>query len=225
LRWSRWELEFGVWVALALAALIPVMLLLRGSFPLFTVLWLTVPLVVVWRTRDARRVGFGPVPRRLLLETAALNLGALLLLAVVFEPWSHAYQALVRAALTASQPDTTFAWLLRYEGWAGWTGMALYSGLITLFAEELFFRGWLLRWLRPRLGTAGAIVLQATLFTLPNLIAAFLLTPVQGAVYAVVYAWLGIGIVGGWAAARTGTIWPSLLAATLCNLILTLLVL
>jgi hypothetical protein len=30
--------------------------------------------------------------------------------------------------------------------------------------------------------------------------------------------WIIIPLIGGWAAARTGSIWPSLLSATLCNL-------
>jgi membrane protease YdiL (CAAX protease family) len=70
----------------------------------------------------------------------------------------------------------------------------------------------------------AAILLQAALFMLPQAIAALLLPPLQGLLYAVFYSWLAIGVVGGWAANRTGSIWPSLISATLCNLILTWLV-
>jgi membrane protease YdiL (CAAX protease family) len=41
--------------------------------------------------------------------------------------------------------------------------MVLFSGLITLFGEELFFRGWLLQLFCKRWGTSWAIILQALL--------------------------------------------------------------
>ncbi|OGN89700.1 MAG: hypothetical protein A2Y88_01840 [Chloroflexi bacterium RBG_13_48_10] len=65
-----------------------------------------------------------------------------------------------------------------------------------------------------------AIVIQAALFTIPQLLAAFLLAPLQGLVYAIMYSFLGIGIIGGWAASRTQSIWPSLASATIWNIIL-----
>jgi len=51
-------------------------------------------------------------------------------------------------------------------------------------------------------------------------VVAFALPLPEGILYVVVYAWLTIGIVGGWAAARTGSIWPSLVTATVGNLVL-----
>jgi membrane protease YdiL (CAAX protease family) len=174
------------WAGAALAVLIPVTRFLRGAFPLFTVVWLVVPLLVVISTGDAQRVGFRRISWQMFLSTTILNLAALLLIALIFEPWSHSYQALVREALSGTPPDTTFAWLVRYQGLRAWGGLLLFSGLVTIFGEELFFRGWLL----------------------------------QGAVYAGIYSWLAIGLVGGWAAARTNSIWPSLASATLWNSIL-----
>jgi membrane protease YdiL (CAAX protease family) len=38
------------------------------------------------------------------------------------------------------------------------------------------------------------------------------------------YTWLSVGIIGGWAASRTESIWPSLISAALCNLVLVALV-
>ena len=66
----------------------------------------------------------------------------------------------------------------------------------------------------------GAIVIQAALFTIPQLLAALLLSPYQGVIYAVVYSWLAIGVIGGWAAARTQSIWPSLASATIWNAVM-----
>lgn len=218
------ERLFILWVLLALALLLPVTLLLQGAFPIFTVVWLIVPLVVVLRTKDATRVGFRAVPWRQLAQATALNLGGYLLLTLLLEPWSHAYEQLLALALSGSTPDTTFAWLLRFPRLPALTGMALYSGLITLFGEELFFRGWLLQLLQKRWGVTWAIIFQALVFVIPNLPAALALPSPQGWLYALLYTGLGIGIIGGYAAARTGSIWPSLISATLSNFIFVVLV-
>jgi ABC-2 type transport system permease protein/sodium transport system permease protein len=215
---------FWTWTLLALVSLVPVTFLLEGTFPIFTVVWLVVPLLAVLRGRDPARVGFRTVPHAELAKVTLLNLGALLLILLPLEAWAHTYRTLLEQVFAASRPDTTFGWLMRFPGLAGWLGMALFSGLVTIFAEELFFHGWLLQGLKPRMAPWLTIVLQAALFTLPQAIAALLLPPLQGLLYALFYSWLAIGVVGGWAAYRTGSIWPSLVAATLCNLVLTWLV-
>lgn len=215
-------LLFYLWVLLALVSLLPVSLLLQGSFPLFTLLWLLVPLIAVARGKDPARVGFRPISWREFFRVAAVNLGALLLLMLLFEPWSHTYHMLVEAAILGDHPDTTFAWLVRLPRLPGLAGMFLYSGLVTLFGEEMFFRGWLLQRLQRRIGGLWALVIQALLFTLPNLLASLLLPSPQGALYAVVYTFLGIGLVGGWAAWRTQSIWPSLFSAAVTNLLMVL---
>ncbi len=215
---------FVTWAVLGLASLVPVTLLLGGSFPLFTAVWIAVPLAAVLRSGDPGVAGLRTVSLRLLASTTGVNLGLLLLLMAAFEPLSGTYRMLVNEALYRSRPDTTFAWLIRCPGPAGWLGMTFYSGFVTLYAEELFFRGWLLGIFRRRWGRWPAITGQAALFTVPNLIASFILPGPQGFLYAAVYAWLAIGCVGGWAADRTRSIWPSLISAALGNLILTALV-
>lgn len=178
------------------------------------------PLLVVARTSNANRVGFQGISWRQFLGTTALNLSTLLLISALVESWSHTYQSLVKRAMAGTPPDTTFAWLVRFRGLTSWGGLLLYSGLVTIFAEELFFRGWLLQSLQRKMNRGWTILIQAALFTLPQLLAALLLSPLQGVVFAVVYSWLGVGVVGGWAAARTQSIWPSLASATLWNMIM-----
>jgi membrane protease YdiL (CAAX protease family) len=216
---------FTIWVLLALFTLWPASRYLKGSFPIFTVIWLVVPAVAVWRAKDAGLAGFRAVPPALLLKTTAINLGILLAIMLAFEPWSHTYQKLLAIVLSSWTPDTTFAWLLRWPRLPGLAAMTLYSGLVTLFGEELFFRGWLLQVFQKRLGTTWAIILQSTLFVLPNLLVAFVLPALQGVLYALVYTWVVIGLVGGWAASRTGSIWPGLISATMGNLALVVLIL
>jgi membrane protease YdiL (CAAX protease family) len=212
------------WIVLALGIAIPVTRALNGAYPIFTVLWLVVPLIALLRSRDPRRIGLRPVPWGFLLKTTALNLGGLLLVMAAVEPWSHTYRLLVTAALAAPAPDTTFAWLVRFPGPAGLAGMFLYSGLVTLFGEELFFRGWLLQLLLRHMRPWLAVALQAALFSLPQALAALIMPPLQGVLYVVVYSWLSIGVIGGWAAWRTQSIWPSLISATLGNLIFVVLI-
>ena len=62
-------------------------------------------------------------------------------------------------------------------------------------------------------------MLQAALFASPQAIAATVLSPGQAANYVFGYSWLAIGMIEGWAAARTGSIWPSLITATIANLL------
>lgn len=216
------ETAFAVWIGLALASLLPVAAHLDATLPVFTVIWLVVPLVSVLIARNAARVGFRALPVRDLVIISAINLVLLLLVMAVFEPWSGAYGTLVREA-TAGDP--TFAWLLRYPSPAGWLFMFLYSATVTIFAEELFFRGWLLQWLLQRMGQWRAILVQAALFAVPQALPALFLTPLQAAVWIGAYAFLGVGVVNGWTAARTGTIWPGAIAAPLMNLIVIMLVL
>ncbi len=213
------EAELILWVAAGLASLYPVAAHLNATFPFFTVVWLVVPLGAVLRSRSASSSGFRAVPGRLFWMTTAANVGLLLLVMALFEPWSAAYGTLVRQAVKG---DTTFAWLALYPSPAGWLLMLLFSGLVTLFAEELFFRGWLLQLLLKMVNRWLAIVMQALFFTLVQALPALFLNPVQALVWVVAYSFIGVGLVNGWAAARTSSIWPGLIAATLMNLVVTL---
>jgi membrane protease YdiL (CAAX protease family) len=172
--WGLRETSFTVWVGLALASLLPVAAYLDATLPVFTVIWLIVPLVSVLRARNAERVGFGAVALRELAIMAGLNVALLLLVMAIFEPWSDAYGTLVREAIAG---DPTFAWLHRYQSPSGWLLMFIYSATVTIFAEELFFRGWLLQWLLQRMGQWRAILLQAALFAVPQALPALFLTP------------------------------------------------
>jgi membrane protease YdiL (CAAX protease family) len=217
---AGWEALFFAWVGLDILLLLPMTVLLEGNFPLLTLVWLAVPLIAVLRSRDPARVGFGPIAWGSFARTAAAAFGLFALLMLLVEPWAHVYRVLVETALAAPTPDTTFAWVARYPGWVGLLGMGLFTALISIFAEELFFRGWLLRVMLRRMSRWPTILVQAALFALPQALAAFIFPPLQAALWIVIYAWLGVGVIGGWAAARTGSIWPSLVSATLMNLIL-----
>jgi membrane protease YdiL (CAAX protease family) len=222
--WGRAEIFLAGWCTLALLTLIPATVLLRGSTPIFTVVWLSVALFVLARTRDASHLGFRRISGKNYLFATAVNLALVALAMAIAEPRTHTYRYLLTEALSNPRPDTTFAWLARFPGVAGLLGMFLYASFVTIFAEELFFRGLLLHSLQNSLGRWPAILMQAALFTIPNGIVVLFLPVIQGATYGLVYTFLAIGVAGGWSAARTQSIWPSLTTAALSNLILTIIV-
>ncbi len=213
-----------VWIIAALLALYPVVRLLDAAFPVFTFLFLAVPLIALIFSRDAAGIGIRAIKWSDFFKYTALCLGANLVLTAAIEPWSHTYRMLLQKALSATPADPTFGWLLQFSSPVGWISFILFAGLVSIFAEELFFRGWLLNRLMRRMNSNWAVILQATLFTLPQLLAAFLLPLTQGILYGAVYSWLTIGLIGGWVAGRTRSIWPSLVSATLYNLTLCLVI-
>jgi membrane protease YdiL (CAAX protease family) len=218
------EILAGVWLVGAILLTFLGTSILQGAFPIFTFVMLVVVLVALLRKRDAAQIGICAIHWTALAKYALINLGGSLALMAIFEPWSHTYQTLLGAALSSAHIDTTFGWLVRFPGAVGWAGFVLFAGLVTLFAEEIFFRGWLLQGLKRRMSEGKAILLQAALMTLPQMLAALLLPRTQGILYAVVYSFLAIGLIGGWAASRTQSIWPSLVSATLYNLVMVVMV-
>ncbi len=88
--------------------------------------------------------------------------------------------------------------------------------LLVGFAEETFFRGLILRALRPA-GLYLAVILSALLFGLPHLLNA--LSGIWDPVFTLVdsLAAVGIGITFAAFVVRTGSIWPPILLHALIN--------
>ena len=224
--WAAQETLALVWLLTAAAIAIIYPIWQGFNLPIFTLLFLMVPLVNLIINKDAKRIGMGRIKFVDLLKWAGINLGALILVYAIFEPWSGAYAFLLGEATSPTTNDPTFALLQLIDGLGGWAAMFLFTALISIFAEELFFRGWLQNLLRPKVGNVWANVIQAAIFTLPQLIVAFIMpSPVMGLVYALIYAFGAIGMINGWVASRAGAIWPNLIAASLMNLILSILIL
>jgi len=224
--WGSSETFAVIWIiaALLLAVLFPIWQDL--SLPIFTLLFLIIPLVILIKRKNAKRLGMGKIELGMILKWAAINFGALILVYAIFEPWSGAYRFILSEATGSGSTDPTFFWLRLFEGPGGFLGMFLFSGLITIFAEELCFRGWLLRTLEPKVGGVWANVIQAAIFTLPQLVVVFIMPSLtMGLVYGLVYSFIAIGMINGWVSMKAGAIWPNLIAASLMNLILSVLIL
>ena len=224
--WTSQETLALIWLLAAAAIAIIYPIWQDLILPLFTLLFLAIPLVNLIIHKDAGRIGMGRIKFVKLLKWTGINLGALILVYAVFEPWSGAYAFLLEEATGPASTDPTFALLSLIDGLGGWAVMFLFTALISIFGEELFFRGWLQNLLRPKVGSLWANVIQAGVFTLPQLIVAFMMpSPVMGIVYGLIYAFGAIGMINGWVASRAGAIWPNLIAASLMNLILSILIL
>ena len=89
--------------------------------------------------------------------------------------------------------------------WQGAAGMLLLGGLAVPFAEELFFRGVLYRWLRDRWGPWPGILLSSLVFGL-----------LHGEI-SIAGANFVIGLALAWAFERSGSLWPSILIHVLNN--------
>ncbi|MDN4525966.1 CPBP family intramembrane glutamic endopeptidase [Fictibacillus fluitans] len=86
------------------------------------------------------------------------------------------------------------------------------AAVISPVYEEIFFRGFLYRWLRTRLGFLGAMLLSSLIFTIIH-IPTYNAMPVN----------FLSGIIFAWAYERTNTIWPSVIIHGLTNGIMVLL--
>ncbi|HDR8196768.1 CPBP family intramembrane glutamic endopeptidase [Bacillus thuringiensis] len=85
------------------------------------------------------------------------------------------------------------------------------AAIISPIYEEIFYRGFLYRWLRTRFGMIGAILLSSLIFTIVH-IPTYNAMPVN----------FLSGIVFAWAYERTNSIWPSVIIHGLTNGIMVL---
>ncbi len=86
------------------------------------------------------------------------------------------------------------------------------AAVISPIYEEIFYRGFLYRWLRARMGLTGALLLSSLIFTIIH-IPTYNVMPVNffsGILFALAYE-------------RTGSIWPSVLIHGLTNGIMVML--
>lgn len=214
------ERVFLVWTILATILAIGISVYYKASLPIFTLIWLIVPIIVVLKKRDAKVVGFRKVKFKKLIKYTLINLITTLIIILVIELLTNTYKDLVEIAVYETDFDVTFHWLNELNGYYGYIVMFLVSTLITIFGEELFFRGYLIQLFKRKFNVKTAIILQAILFSLPHTILAFYMGWINGLILVLGYGVLIYGIIGGWTAHKTNSIWPGLITANINNLIL-----
>lgn len=207
--WTKQETLALIWLLAAIFIAIAFSLWQDLNIPVFTLLFLILPLSNLLIQKDAKRIGMGWISFGNVVKWAGINLAALILIYAIFEPWSGAYAFILEQATSQGSSDPTFAWLTLFTGWTGWVGMFFFTGLISIFAEEVCFRGWLLRTFLPKVGPLWSNVIQAALFTLPQLIVVLLMpSPIMGTIYGFVYGFIAIEMINGWVSQKAGAIWP-----------------
>ncbi len=209
----------SIWVIIALIVLTAIVFIYKTSLPIFTYVWLVVPLIVLIKD-DIKILGTIKVSKSKIIKYTLIHFILLSLMYLIFEPWSNAYRLLIDIAVNANPPDPTFIWISNNSGVSSLIIMFLITLFITIFGEELFFRGYLYQKFKNKFNPFKAVIFQAFFFALPNLIVTFIMPLAAGIVYFFVYAFLGVGCIGGYTAYKTDSIWPGLISASLMNLIL-----
>lgn len=206
------------WLTAAAIAAVVVPLVIGASLPVLTLVWLVIAAVVLRRTGNPSAVGLVHVPAR---EFSRVTIAATVAMTVLFgaaEALTHPYRELLELVRDESSPDSTFAWVIEHgRGW-GLVGFLLYGGLVTIFAEEIVFRGALMTSVRHR-GPWVAVGVTTIAFAAVQALPAALLSPGAAVGFLLVDVVLAVGIVGGLAAYRTRSILPALVAITVANVV------
>jgi membrane protease YdiL (CAAX protease family) len=210
-----------LWILAALIVLASIVLLMETSLPIFTIIWLVVPLIIIIRNKKTV-IGIGKISKNELIKYTLLHFILLTIIYLIFEPWSGSYKLLIEIAVNTSKPDPTFVWLTRYNSLQSYSIMFLVTIFVTIFGEELFFRGYLYHYFKDKLSPLWGVIIQAGLFAVPNLVVGFMMPALQSIIFIFMYAFLAIGCVGGYTAYKSETIWPGLISASIMNLILVL---
>jgi membrane protease YdiL (CAAX protease family) len=204
----------GAWLVVAFAAGIVVPVVLGASVPLFALAMIAIAGGALRRTRSAATIGLSVgAPRRFLGTTVVATVVITAVFGLAEVVW-HPYRELLALVADANTPDSTFAWVV--SGRHHLVAFALYAGLVTMFAEEVVFRGLLLARLRHR-GPLIAIGATTLAFAVLQAIAALQLG--VGAAFGFLFldAIVAVGVVGGAAAWFSRSILPGLIALTVAN--------
>jgi membrane protease YdiL (CAAX protease family) len=197
------SLRFVVWTAVALlvayhaAALWAYLTLPSPRVGLFLAgpLFLLAPLLVVFRGETRRsELRLRPVPLAACLAAAAAT--------IAFLP--AAVTAAFRLVPPSDELEALLAEVLRADSGRDLALVLLGAAVAPALAEEIFFRGFLQRGLERRIGTWPGILVTATVFGI-----------LHGATRAPSIA--ALGVLFGWIASRSGSVWPSVVAHALTN--------
>ena len=211
----------SIWIILSIIILTVMVFTINTSFPIFTYVWLIVSLIFLIK-QTSRELGVKKTTVKKLIKYTLLHFLMLTIIYLIFEPWSNTYKLLIDLAFNSTPADPTFVWLNYNRNYFSYLLIFLITFFITIFGEELFFRGLLFQKLKNKVNIIWTVVIQAALFALPNTIVAFLMPTNNSIIYIFVYAFLAVGCVGGYTAAKTDSIWPSLISASIMNLVLVL---
>jgi membrane protease YdiL (CAAX protease family) len=206
------------WLGMAAAASVAVPIVIGAGVPVFTLVWLAIAALVIRRRRSPSVLGLARPPRGELVRVTGASMLLMTGLFGVAELTTHPYRDLLDLVRDEPSPDSTFAWVIEYGIGGGLVGFAVYGALVTIFAEEIVFRGALMTRLRPH-GRAIAVAGTTIAFAAVQALPAALLPPRAAVGFLVIDAVLAVGVVGGLAAYRTRSIYPCIVAITVANVV------
>lgn len=210
-----------LWLLLAITVLITVFITKSVDFPLFTLIWLVVSILIFLN----QGIEILTIKKKKLASTLIAT-GIFLLVSwgfiAIVEYLTGTYGELINLVKSTESKDITFYWIKVSQTPINYLILFLFGFFVTIFAEESFFRGYLLKALEEKYSKNLANILQAILFTLPQIIAGFMFPALQGVIYILGYSFILYGLMSGFMAQKTGNIWPGLITASVNNLILTL---
>lgn len=208
---------FFIWIILSLGTLFYLSNLYGTEVPVFTLVWLALAFLVVLLSRDAKFVGFSGMKFSEFLLVFFINLLLLSLVYIVLEPLSGTFREVINNIRRETLLYPSYYLMNQFSGLNGLFAYFLCNIFIIIFAEELFFRGFLIQYAELKLNKFWGVLIQSFLFLFFILILDIRLPPVQNYIFLVGYTFLGRGIIGGWAAARTDSIWPSLITVSVVH--------
>jgi membrane protease YdiL (CAAX protease family) len=192
-----------VWTAVALLVVYHAVALLaftglpnpRTALFLAGPVFLLAPLLAMFRGEARRSVlRLRAVPLPACLAAAAAT--------IAFLP--AAVAAAFRLVPPSDELEALLGELLRADSALSLALVLLGAAVAPAFSEEIFFRGFLQRGLERRIGTWPGILVTATVFGI-----------LHGATRAPSIA--ALGVLFGWIASRSGSVWPSVGAHALTN--------
>lgn len=210
-----------IWLTMAFLVTLLVFIYKNVDFPLFSMIWLMVSILLGLNQRG-EILGFDQGSLKSTLKLSGLFLGVSWILIGFTEYFTGSYGALIDLIQETGSRDMSFSWLRDSRGMLNYLYFFLFTFFISIFAEEAFFRGYLLKLLEDKYNKNIAIVLQAILFSLPQFIVAFMMVPLEGISFVVVYSFFIYGLLSGYFAQKAGNIWPGLIVASFNNFLLTM---
>ena len=210
-----------MWLTLALLVMLLVVVFKDVDFPLFSMIWLILSILIGLN----QKVYILSFEKHTIGHTLKESLKFLLIswvLIGLIEFFTGTYGALIDLIQTSGSKDISFSWIHGPRGMTAYIYFFLFTFFVSIFAEEAFFRGYLLKVLQEKYKKKLANILQTVLFTLPQIIVAFMMPTLQGITFVTMYSIVIYGLMSGYFAQRTGNIWPGLMVASLNNFILTM---
>lgn len=210
-----------VWLTIAFVLTLLVFIYKNVDFPLFSMLWLVVS-ILMGLNQKVHVLGFEKETLKGSLKLSGIFLGISWILIGLIEYLTGSYGALIDLIQETGARDMSFSWLRGSREMVNYLYFFLFTFFVSIFAEEVFFRGYLLKMLEDKYNKTIANVLQAVLFSLPQIIVAFMLSPLEGISFVVLYSFMIYGVLSGYFAQKAGNIWPGLIVASLNNFLLTM---